>query len=162
MQVNNRISLLRKEHLDLTQKQFASRIKISRSNLGSIEIGRINVTDRVIEDICSEFNVNENWLRHGQGEMFIQPNELSLDEYASKNNLTELELDIIKGYMTLDNKLRKKLMSHFKSIFDKHSEIAATKEKYIDKEVENYHFELEAETKGTTSSSSKNIEEKLN
>ncbi len=59
MQMNDRIKILRKNYLDITQEEFATKIKISRSNLGSIEVGRINVTDRVVEDICTEFNVNE-------------------------------------------------------------------------------------------------------
>ncbi len=67
MEINQRIKLLRKNHLHMTQEEFASAIKVSRSNLGSIEIGRISVTDRVIHDICEKFNINENWLRTGEG-----------------------------------------------------------------------------------------------
>lgn len=163
VKINERIRLLRKEYLNLTQEQFASEIKISRSNLGSIEVGRINVTDRVIEDICSQFSVNEDWLRYGKGEMFVQPDEFSLDEYAKKNNLTELELDIIKGYMDLDSGIRKEIMSHFKTIFNKHSEISVTKEEdHIESELEKYRLELEAELKGATSLASDDIGEKSN
>lgn len=79
MQIKERIKLLRKKYLNLTQDKFASKIKISRSNLGSIEIGRINVTDRVIEDICYQFNINEKWLRTGQGEVFKTDSESELD-----------------------------------------------------------------------------------
>ena len=51
----------------MTQEEFAASIKISRSNLGSIEIGRITLTDRVISDICEKYNVNEQWLSTGEG-----------------------------------------------------------------------------------------------
>lgn len=67
MNINQRIKFLRKERLHITQEEFASSIKISRSNLGSIETGRIALTDRVISDICEKYNVNENWLRSGEG-----------------------------------------------------------------------------------------------
>lgn len=53
----------------MTQEEFASSIKISRSNLGSIEIGRISVTDRVVQDVCEKFNISEEWLRSGTGEI---------------------------------------------------------------------------------------------
>lgn len=59
----------------MTQEEFASSIKISRSNLGSIEIGRITLTDRVISDICEKFDINESWLRTGEGgddNMFVK------------------------------------------------------------------------------------------
>lgn len=70
--MHDRIKHLRKELLHLTQEEFANSLKISRSNLGSIEIGRVNVTDRIISDICEKFNVNENWLRTGEGETFLK------------------------------------------------------------------------------------------
>lgn len=72
MTINERIKYLRKEVIHKTQEEFALTIKVSRSNLGAIEIGRIAVTDRVVSDICEKYNVNEDWLRTGEGEMFIQ------------------------------------------------------------------------------------------
>lgn len=72
MTINERIKYLRKETIHKTQEEFALTIKVSRSNLGAIEIGRIAVTDRVISDICEKFNVNENWLRTGDGDIFIE------------------------------------------------------------------------------------------
>lgn len=65
--INQRLKYLRKNVLHLTQEEFAPRIKISRSNLGSIEIGRTNLTERVKNDICAEFNVNMDWLECGAG-----------------------------------------------------------------------------------------------
>lgn len=67
MTINERIKYLRKNILHLTQEELAPEIKISRSNLGAIEIGRITVTDRVKDDICSAFNVNIDWLENGVG-----------------------------------------------------------------------------------------------
>lgn len=72
MELFERIKNLRKEVLQKTQEEFSSVIKISRSNLGSIEIGRINVTSRVISVICTEYDVNEEWVRTGDGKMFEQ------------------------------------------------------------------------------------------
>lgn len=68
--MHDRIKYLRKELLHLTQEEFANSLKISRSNLGSIEIGRVNLTDRIISDICEKYNVSEDWLRTGNGEVF--------------------------------------------------------------------------------------------
>lgn len=70
--MHDRIKYLRKELLHLTQEEFANSLKISRSNLGSIEIGRVNLTDRIISDICEKFNVSEDWLRTGKGEVFLK------------------------------------------------------------------------------------------
>lgn len=67
MEIGERIRYLRKNILHLTQDEFAPRIRISRSNVGNIETGRIGTTDRVIEDICNEFGVSEEWLKTGSG-----------------------------------------------------------------------------------------------
>lgn len=70
--IYERIRELRKYELGLTQQEFSERINISRSNLGNIEVGKVEATDRLISDICREFDVNEEWLRTGEGEPFKQ------------------------------------------------------------------------------------------
>jgi DNA-binding XRE family transcriptional regulator len=72
LDIKDRIKILRKKHLNLTQDEFAPKINISRSNLGNIESGRVNLTDRVITDICTVFSISEDWLRTGEGEMFTK------------------------------------------------------------------------------------------
>ena len=54
----------------LTQAEFASRISISQQYLSQICNGKKIPSDRTISDICREFNVNEIWLRTGEGEPF--------------------------------------------------------------------------------------------
>ena len=61
MNVSERVKFLRKSILDLNQDEFSKKIGISRSNVANIEVGRINITDRTISDICREFNINEKW-----------------------------------------------------------------------------------------------------
>jgi len=54
----------------LSQEEFGKRIGIeSRAHISSLEKGNRNITDRIINDVCREFNVNEDWLRYGTGEM---------------------------------------------------------------------------------------------
>ena len=69
--MKDRIKKIRKE-LDLTQQEFADRIGIKRGGVANYEIGRNDPADSVISLICREFNVNEQWLRDGTGEMFIE------------------------------------------------------------------------------------------
>lgn len=69
--MKDRIKKIRKE-LDLTQQEFADRIGVKRGGIANYEIGRNEPTDSVISLICREFNINEDWLRTGEGEMFIK------------------------------------------------------------------------------------------
>lgn len=64
-----RIAELRKQE-KLSQEQFAERLGLSRNFINQVETGKKNVSDRTIADICRVFNVNEQWLRTGEGEMF--------------------------------------------------------------------------------------------
>jgi transcriptional regulator with XRE-family HTH domain len=75
--MNERIRELRKT-LKYTQEEFAKAIRVSRSNLGNLENGLINVTDRVVSDICTAFNVREDWLRTGAGEIFNEDKDMEL------------------------------------------------------------------------------------
>lgn len=69
--MNTRIKYLRKDALKMTQDDFSSRIGLSRNFIAQIETGAKTPSDRTINDICREFNVNEKWIRTGHGEMFI-------------------------------------------------------------------------------------------
>ena len=85
--MNERLKKLRKT-LDLTQQEFADRIGIARGNIGAYEVGKNAPSDAVISLICREFNVNEDWLRAGTGDMF-----LPMDRNADIARLTKLLLD---------------------------------------------------------------------
>ena len=78
--MNERIKKIRKA-LDLTQQKFADQLGVKMNTVGQWECGINAVTDQVINSICREFNVNETWLRTGEGEMFI---ELSRDEQIAE------------------------------------------------------------------------------
>lgn len=72
--MNDRIRAIRKA-ASLTQAEFASRIGIKPNTVTSYETGLRIPSDTVIMSICREFNVDENWLRTGEGEMFVQLSE---------------------------------------------------------------------------------------
>ncbi len=64
--MNNRIKEVRKK-LGLSQEEFGRRLSITKASISRIESGINNPSDQTIKLICSEFNVNEEWLRTGAG-----------------------------------------------------------------------------------------------
>lgn len=78
--MSERIKLLRNK-LGMTQDEFSSKISLSRNFIAQIESGTKKPSDRTICDICRAFNVDEEWLRTGNGEMFIPE---SKDDQISK------------------------------------------------------------------------------
>ena len=69
--MNERIKEIRNA-LGFTQQEFADKIKVKRNTVATYEMGRSVPSDSAIALICSVFNVNEEWLRNGTGEMLIQ------------------------------------------------------------------------------------------
>lgn len=69
--MNERIKAVRTA-LGLSQQEFAEKIGIKRGAVANYEVGRNEPIDAVVSLICKTYNVNENWLRTGEGEMFIQ------------------------------------------------------------------------------------------
>lgn len=101
--MNERIKELRK-FLNLTQQDFADKIGIKRNTISTYEIGRNEPIDAVISLICREFNVNEEWLRFGKGDMFF---EVSRDEEIASfiGNVQSLDDDFKKNFISMLAKL---------------------------------------------------------
>lgn len=103
--MENRLKELRKS-LKLSQQEFADRIGIKRGAVANYEIGRNTPIDAVISLICREFNVNEYWLRTGEGEMFrTKSRKEEMAEYAAKlvgGELDDFQTKLISVLAKLD------------------------------------------------------------
>ena len=69
--MNERVKEIRKK-LGLTLDKFGERLGVGKAALSRIENGSNGVTEQMLKSICREFNVSEEWLRNGTGEMFIE------------------------------------------------------------------------------------------
>lgn len=118
--MNERLKKLRKS-LNLTQQAFADKLGVKRNTVGQWECGINPLTDQTILSICREFNVNEHWLRTGEGEMFIK---MTHDEEIADFFGTVLKDDdsfrkrLISGLANLDDNGWRVLESFLKSISD--------------------------------------------
>jgi transcriptional regulator with XRE-family HTH domain len=85
--VHKRIEEIRKS-CNLSRAAFGDRIGVSGDVINNLERGRVEIKDHIIKLICMEFNVNEEWLKTGNGEMFL---DMSLEEEIAK-----LTIDLLK------------------------------------------------------------------
>lgn len=92
--MGERVKILRKA-LGLTQEEFSERLKIKRNTIAKYETGRGDPIDAVVSLLCHEFNVNELWLRTGEGDMF---HSLTRDEEIASfvGSLLSVENDSFK------------------------------------------------------------------
>ena len=117
--MKERIKELRKT-LGKTQTEFGAAIGIKGNTVTNYENGLRNPSDAIINSICREFNVNETWLRTGEGDMFKPltrsetiakfAGELMKDEEDSfRRRLIELLSELNEDEWVLIENLAKKL-----------------------------------------------------
>ena len=93
MELHERIKELRKNHLHLSQTEFGERVGVSRSVINNIERNVLARPDQklsLMKLICSEFNVNEEWLLNGTEPMFTQPETFNLNDPTGIRNTKSL------------------------------------------------------------------------
>lgn len=71
MDIVDRLIEIRKK-LGYSQAKFASQLGLSRNFINQVENRNKNVSERTVSDICREFDINETWLKTGEGNMFIE------------------------------------------------------------------------------------------
>jgi transcriptional regulator with XRE-family HTH domain len=105
----NRIRVVCKA-LNINQGTFAKRIGLTQTGMSMIMVGKTNLTEKNIKIICATFNVNEEWLRTGQGEMFCtsSPYEKELLDIFARlsDDSQEFLLDMAKGLLRKQDKAR--------------------------------------------------------
>lgn len=116
MTQGERIKELRKS-LGLTLEKFGEKLGVGKTAISKLEKDERNLTDQMCKSICREFNVNEEWLRTGDGEMFIIPDD---ETAAIVSNLLEVKdnefyntvLDVLRTYDQLSSESQE-VINHF-------------------------------------------------
>lgn len=117
--MHERIKQLRKT-LNLTQKDFGIRIGMKQNSIALIEGGR-NTSDQTVFAICREFNVNEEWLRTGSGDMFVKMPEEDLYSKAAASVLVEddaFAMEALKLYYQMSPKAKEAVSDYILQLAD--------------------------------------------
>ena len=106
MEIHERIKELRKKHLKMSQTAFGERLGVSRSVINNIELNVLARPEQKLslyKLICSEFNISEEWLLNGIGDMYA-------------DDKTEYDT-LIDRVMTGENEFAKNIFKTF-ALFD--------------------------------------------
>lgn len=106
-ELGKRIAKVR-QHLGLSQAQFALSINRSPGLISKVEKGRSSVSEETIKVIVKVCGVNEEWLLSGEGEMFSKETYETdragvgkrVEEARRDNHLTQKEFASKIGYTT--------------------------------------------------------------
>lgn len=156
MTENERVRIVRKVK-GLTLEKFGELIGMGKSSISDIENGRRPLTNQSRLAICRVFGINEDWLRKGEGEMFLELEEAAINEISDKYHLDGMDKEALKLFLKLDDAGRRGLMTFLLSFAGKVFENPALYRQYkqargelpklseadIDVEVAAYRNELE-------------------
>lgn len=113
--LNTRVKILR-NMLNMSQGTFGKRLGVTGAGISKIESGQRNVTEQMILMISKEFNINENWLRHGEGEVFKQKLPNDIEQLAQFYHLDDLDKRIIYEYASLEESKRTVIKDYIMSV----------------------------------------------
>ena len=82
---------------NLKRVEFARTLNINQSYVTQLIKGRNQPSDRLVEDICQKYNINETWLKTGEGEMRRATSPLFLRD----SSLDATDREIIESYIRM-------------------------------------------------------------
>ena len=104
--MNERLKEIRKA-LSLSQEAFGKKLGITGAGVSKIESGDRNLTEQMILAVCREFNINEDWLRNGNGDMFLDFSEDEFAKAAATFSNDSFVRSLIIEYWKLDDDSKK-------------------------------------------------------
>lgn len=127
--MHKRIKELR-ESLPLSQGAFGKKMGVSRDVINNIERNRNKnpISEIFIAHLCETFDVNENWLRTGDGEMLNHTDKSSLFTLKKEYNLSQKATDILENFLKLSDKEQDEFIGLAEKVFN-------TLEKDTDKKI---------------------------
>ena len=102
--------------LNLTMEKFGEKLGVGKTAISKIEKNERNLTEQMTKAICREYNVNEEWLKNGCGEMFIQTPNDELEALAKKYNLSSGACILIDKFIKMKESDREVLLNFFSEL----------------------------------------------
>jgi transcriptional regulator with XRE-family HTH domain len=109
MGIGERLKLARKA-LNLKQSEFGARIGLSQPSIGQYEKETRPLTERVISQLVSEFHINEEYLRHGTGDMFINRQPDLVRQLAEELALSDREQRLLLTFLSFPPETRAQVL----------------------------------------------------
>lgn len=117
MTIGGRIKKVRRE-LELTQTEFASRLGLTQNTVTRYETGDRNPSTAVLSLIVKAYGVNEEWLRTGEGEMFIAAPSGVLNALAQEYGLRQKDYVLIEKLVKMSPAERDGIFHFMQDVVD--------------------------------------------
>jgi len=127
--MNERLSEARKK-IGITQVELGKRLGMTSGAISLLESGGRNMTNLFIISVCRELGIAEEWLRTGNGNMFVITDNAIIDQLRAKG-YDDLTCKFMKTYLELPQihreRLNDELMFYVDALRANNNETAADK-----------------------------------
>ena len=117
MEIYDRLKEIR-AYNNMSQSDFSSSLGIGQSTLGMMEVGKRNISDRHIKTICSIFDVDEHWLRTGEGEMHAKTEAEVVSQLKALYKMSDEQARLMDIFLAMDGEKRDQVAAAFFSLID--------------------------------------------
>ncbi len=102
--------------LHLNQRDMSEKINVGQSTYAMFETGQRALKDIHIASICQAFNVNETWLRTGEGDMFIASDSSIIAQLVQQYSLKPIEQKMLEAYVALPAQYREGVLRYVEAL----------------------------------------------
>ena len=158
--MNNRLKDVRKSLPQKTsQEEFGKILGITRTAYAKYEAGLVVPSDTFIQLLCSKFNIDEHWLRTGEGSMKVETDETIVESLKQKYNMTDNQKKLMDIFLSMSSEKREQVAQAFFNFVDEAQQFStadqavepAQKKTSTDIKRAIVNSELDAESKGKIS-----------
>jgi len=110
--LNESVRVLR-EKIGISRAAFGQKIGVSGDVINNLERGRVEIKEPILKLICSEFSVNEEWIRNGSGDMFIKTSLSTMEKLKEEFHLDDFTCSFVYEYLKLDEEKRNAVQEFF-------------------------------------------------
>lgn len=105
---------------NLNQTEFAEKLHSTRSLISKIEANIVPISEKMIREVCREFNISEDWLRYGTGTMHIQKSKITeINDFIDQITFSTSDEDAMKKRLIYAmSKLKPKQWEALNSLID--------------------------------------------
>lgn len=115
--MNERLRFLR-EKIGISRAAFGQKIGVSGDVINNLERGRVEIKEPILKLICSEFSVNEEWIRNGSGDMFIKTSLSTMEKLKEEFHLDDFTCSFVYEYLKLDEEKRNAVQEFFYNVLN--------------------------------------------
>jgi transcriptional regulator with XRE-family HTH domain len=110
-EIGERLQMVRKR-LNIIQKDFAKELGISGASLSEVEAGNAKPMIELYYNITKKFDVNQNYLLFGAGDMFMDEDNSGIFPGENDNEFIEF-MEKFLFYFKNSKLMRTAMMGHF-------------------------------------------------